>query len=66
MITPKGFKSLFKAMLKNESITSIEIGNPGSVNRNRIGKEGTQALVHLLQNNHLLHFLDLKGLTLGD
>lgn len=66
MITPKGFKDLFRAMLKNESITSIEVGNPGNINRNRIGKEGTKELVHLLQHNHLLQFLDIRGLTLGD
>lgn len=38
MITPKGFKRLFKAMLVNESVTAIEIGNPGNTNRNRIGQ----------------------------
>lgn len=51
MITPKGFRALFKALLKNESITSIVIGNPNSVNRNRIGREGTQALANLLASN---------------
>jgi len=49
MITPKGFKKLFKAMLTNESITAIEIGNPGNTNRNRLGLIGTQALVNLLE-----------------
>lgn len=38
----------------NQSISSIDIGNPGNVNRNRFGLEGTKALVDLLQNNYLL------------
>lgn len=52
MITPKGFKKLFKAMLVNESIIALSIGNPGNTNRNRIGQKGTQALVNLLEQSH--------------
>ena len=53
-------------MLKNESITCIEIGNPGNTNRNRLGDEGTIALGTMIQNSLFLQYLDMRGLVMGD
>jgi Ran GTPase-activating protein (RanGAP) involved in mRNA processing and transport len=66
LLTPYGFSKIFKALMQNESIAALEIGNPGNANRNRIGEEGTKSLIMLLQLNWQIQFLDMNGLTIGD
>jgi NACHT/LRR/PYD domain-containing protein 3 len=66
LLNPDSFRKLFKAMMRNYSVTSLEVGNPGNINRNRLGTKGTLQLAEMLKANHTLQFLDFRGLTMGD
>lgn len=47
-LTALGMASVFKFLKKNESVTSLMCGTVEGIRRNRIGKEGAEALVELL------------------
>lgn len=41
--------TLFNALLSSQSICSVNVGNLGSTNKNRMGKKGIEGLGNLLQ-----------------
>ena len=47
-LTPDGTKKVFKALLSNSSVISVNIGNPESTNKNRIGPKTISKMVELL------------------
>ena len=65
-ISSLGMNKLFRSLKKNESVASLTCGTQDGTRRNRIGKEGADALVELLHHNSVLSVLDLSGLSVGN
>lgn len=63
-IGSKGFQLLFRKLVQNQTIYALNVGNPHSSNRNRIGK-AIKDLCAVLQYNQILAVLDIRccGIT---
>ena len=47
-LTPNGAKKIFKSLLKNCSVISLDIGNAENIQKNKIGSKGVKKLNTLL------------------
>ena len=66
MITSQGFVSLFYSLLNNNKLVSLNCSNKDTVNKNKLGHNGTLALSHLLGNNNMIQILNLSMLSIQD
>jgi len=58
---PEGAEILFKSLLGNNCITSIDISSHEGLHRNHLSEKGLKKLVPLLQSNKILSILNLSG-----
>ena len=65
-ITHSGAQILFKSLMYNQSLVSLNLGNNDALMRNNIGPKGAKYLKELLLTNKFLVFVDVSGNVLCD
>ena len=56
----------FKNMIGHNSIISLNVGNEGNTQKNKIGEQAVPRIVEFLQKSSILQFLNLRSTVLGD
>jgi Ran GTPase-activating protein (RanGAP) involved in mRNA processing and transport len=65
-LSGRGCTKVFKSLIANDSVCSLNIGNFANSFKNRIGDEGAEKLAQLLKVTKILSLLDLRNMVLND
>lgn len=65
-ITNDGMMALFSGMLRNESLTELNVSTMEGIARNRISLLGVLEIKRMLQNNKFISILDISSLGIGN
>ncbi len=60
-ITHKGAEIIFRTLLNQHSIISLDLSSKEGINRNRLSSEGVSLLEKVLKENLLLEYLYISG-----
>eukprot|EP00826_Nyctotherus_ovalis_P019413 TRINITY_DN15987_c0_g2_i1.p1 TRINITY_DN15987_c0_g2~~TRINITY_DN15987_c0_g2_i1.p1 ORF type:complete len:313 (+),score=64.94 TRINITY_DN15987_c0_g2_i1:561-1499(+) len=64
--TKEGAQHLFKALIKNRTVTCLRIGNIKGLHSNFMSGKAMQGITDYLKQSLQLTFLDLKGASIGN
>jgi Ran GTPase-activating protein (RanGAP) involved in mRNA processing and transport len=64
-ISPEGAASIFRSLLDNQSITSLDLSSQEGLHRNRLAAQGCEPLAVLFKANPVLVHLNLAGTAIG-
>ena len=65
-ITHIGGTILFKCLKRNQTITSLSLGNYNTENQNKLGPVSSKYIREFLTTSQVIAFLDLRMNNLGD
>jgi len=65
-ISPDGIKKIFKSLLKNTALMSLDIGNPENTMKNRISRKSSSKIIEFLATTQVLQFLNVRNTFLQD
>ena len=65
-ICNEGMLAIFKSLVKNESVISLNVATLEGMARNRVSLSGVKELKNLLIKNKFLNMLDVSSIGLGN